>query len=1276
MAVPDAFSYDRDEIAQSLAAYYSVLARACYFSPKDIQSPPTEGWSDLELEVDALRALRRSDKWPILVRSRAIRYLRDDGDFSGWSARGGEGLAELANAPLDQTPAGPTDLPPDVVVLSRGYDSSEFGSPWCIIDCETGIMTPYTSGTGPTDKPWQTSRCSARLFFNEMTSFLKSKTIIALPPVGHLEPEIMGSESNQNVDVRQKFQCIYQVRGWATFEEDQSSWRREECIEALKTLRNQLWEAEKKRLAHEADFDDPEDEDFEDPDSDAGSAASQSETASEDVDAALEDEDMSVHVSEKELAEVWADLDETEYMMIDRELKGEGIRHAFHPTKPPQRLTRAPPSSEDNGPGASQVLGQTARCNDSIEMMAGAIKSHYLALSRGAYFPSSMVEMAPDGGWSDHVFPAEELEMLGYSDKAVSLLRHLPYLAFDEHFWEVLPGSRPIRYRRDAEVSERVPRDKLRRDSLRRLGLSPYDEAMPADVVALSSPAQDSWRGAWWMIDAGRGVIFRESGPKPQTEAPASSRGPESIVAYFDKLASKLRGLEIVPMPGLGPDENQDPVIWVEPSWERGADVDALADMSEADRRIVLPAKPGLGLEFAPFTLTPDIPVATLDYGAERAGFPFLDVSALGAPAQIEVKYTEHFDGLHHPFGDGPYTFSNQLGNSFRVETFNVSSTGCLASPLIQGGQRWQSIRLLTNASVSFASVGFEATIDTAEPEDLPGQFHSDDDELNEIWKLGARAATAACVDKGTQRAIWEVDEDNGVFARSVRPSLTWKATAWANYTIEFDTKIQRGGSWWATGASVAGNGYMLLLTGELPEGSTFVNANKTLTPPNSLSLAYGPDFVNQTTLTSFHLGSFPVPFTVKEDVWHHVATAMSPSGHLTVSINNTQILNVSRADYPWALLSGTAYSGSPWFPSRIRSRRGGLLGLMAFNDHVKLTNDVVWARETWSRWRRVVDWLLPQINATTGLLTFEDGVAFTGPADGGSAIGCEAVQALKGAADVAAVLDDAASARRYRDAAEGLAAAINDRLWNEEMGAYGLALASMDDTSVAATAFCITSGVADANRTARSIEALARLKLGPGYKDSSQVASDDPSVNISPNTNGFLLSALFVGNATATGLELTRSLWGAMLPGSEARNKSAVGASWEYVNAATGRPGLGLFTSLSHPWGGAATYVLTERAAGVRAAEGVDGFGYKGWIVDPTAGVEMGLKSARATVVTAFGGSLSAEWKVEGADVYVTIRAPAGTRGRFVYGGKSFELHGREVYEFHVDSALEAGIV
>ncbi|KAK1493457.1 RhaA is able to hydrolyze alpha-1 [Colletotrichum abscissum] len=806
---------------------------------------------------------------------------------------------------------------------------------------------------------------------------------------------------------------------------------------------------------------------------------------------------------------------------------------------------------------------------------------------------------------------------------------------------------------------------------------------------------------------------------------------------------------------------------------------------------------------FAPFTLSPEIPLATLDYGAERAGYPIFEVSALSAPAQIEVKYTEHFDGLDHPFGDGPYTFSNQLSNSFRVETFNITSVGRVQSPLIQGGQKWQSIRLLTNGTVSFSSVGFEATIDTIEPEKLPGQFESDDEILNEVWKLGARAATAACFDKGTQTTIWEVTEENGVFARSTRPSVTYKGTTWSNYTLEFDTKIERGGSWWVTGGVIAGNGYTMLLTGELPESSTFANVNKTLTPPNTISLAYGPDFVNQTTLTSYLLDVFEVPFTVKENEWYRIKASMAPTGHLAVSINDTQILNISRSDYPWALSSGTvSYTGSPDFSgsfgfgayqdqaayfknvhvydtangstlysntltgnaedilaeygtqanseaacldgpkrdrliwlgdfyhtariiavstSKTEQARGTLqllldsqiangqmnispnlgynlssvadalapagsfglqdyqlLGLMAFNDHVRLTNDLEWARSTWPRWQRVLDWLLPQINSTTGLLTFDGGFAFTGPADGGSAIGCEAVQTLNGAADVADALNDTASATRYRDAATSLATAINKRLWNEEAGAYGLSPADLDGISVAATAFCITSGVANATRASRSLDAVSRLKLGPGYKDTSAVSSNDSSVNISPNTNGFLLEALFIGNETQAAKELMESLWGAMLPGdtTAAQNKSAVGASWEYVNAATQQPGLGLFTSLSHPWGGAATYVLTEWATGLRAATGVDGFGYRNWVVSPASGVEMGLKRASAKVVTAFEGELSVEWRVRDGDISVTIRAPVGTQGQFVYGNQSIALHGRSEYQFTVDASLNNGIV
>lgn len=519
------------------------------------------------------------------------------------------------------------------------------------------------------------------------------------------------------------------------------------------------------------------------------------------------------------------------------------------------------------------------------------------------------------------------------------------------------------------------------------------------------------------------------------------------------------------------------------------------------------------------------------------------------------------------------------------------------------------------------------------------------------------------------------------------------------------------------------------------------------------------------------------MPFAVQENKWYHITTSLSPSGYLAVSIDDTQIFNVSRAAYP---LATGAFSGSFGFgayqdqaayfrnaavhdtangtslysnaltgeavlaeygtaevaqsvcldgpkrdrlvwlgdfyhtaqilavsTSRVDHSRGTLqflldsqiangqlnispnlgydvkaaaatsapagsfglpdyqiLGLISFSDHVRLHNDVVWARDTWEGWQRTIDWLLGTVNTTTGLITLPSPFAFIGGPDAGSPVSCAAVQALRGVADVAAAVGDADSAERYTAVASSLAGAINEKLWNDDIGAYSLNIYNATSISVPGTAFCITSGVAPADRTARSISALSALRLGPGYKDTSAVSSSDPAVNISPNTNGFLLEALFRGNATAEAGELLRGLWGAMTASPE----TGVGASWEYVNAATLAPGLGLFTSLSHPWGGAPTYVLTEWAAGLRPAPGLGGFGYQSWVLAPESGARLGLKEANATVVTAFG-DLSVEWVVEeGQSVSATIRAPADTNGSFVYGDHVVELSGNSTYQLSVD--------
>jgi hypothetical protein len=114
------------------------------------------------------------------------------------------------------------------------------------------------------------------------------------------------------------------------------------------------------------------------------------------------------------------------------------------------------------------------------------------------------------------------------------------------------------------------------------------------------------------------------------------------------------------------------------------------------------------------------------------------------------------------------------------------------------------------------------------------------------------------------------------------------------------------------------------------------------------------------------------------------------------------------------------------------------------------------------------------------------------------------------------------------------------------------------------------------------------------------------------------------------------------------ASNLTSSGASWECVNKAL-EPGLGLFTSLSHPWGGAPTYLLTEWAAGLRQAAGVPGFGYRNWVVDPSVGISMDLKNARARVVTAFDGNLELYWQLDEGNLNVVVHAPSGTKGTFM---------------------------
>ncbi|KAE8322253.1 hypothetical protein BDV39DRAFT_196851 [Aspergillus sergii] len=119
------------------------------------------------------------------------------------------------------------------------------------------------------------------------------------------------------------------------------------------------------------------------------------------------------------------------------------------------------------------------------------------------------------------------------------------------------------------------------------------------------------------------------------------------------------------------------------------------------------------------------------------AGIPYFQVES--GSGQIAVKYSEPFDGLNSPYSDGLWDFVNDLMNTFRTETFNITGPGRVQASLLQGGQRWQSVTLLTNNTIAFSKIGFLPTVELNPVESLPGKFRSSNSNYSDIWDLGAR---------------------------------------------------------------------------------------------------------------------------------------------------------------------------------------------------------------------------------------------------------------------------------------------------------------------------------------------------------------------------------------------------------------------------------------------------------------------------------------------------------------------------------------------------------
>ncbi|CAI7604485.1 unnamed protein product [Penicillium pancosmium] len=376
------------------------------------------------------------------------------------------------------------------------------------------------------------------------------------------------------------------------------------------------------------------------------------------------------------------------------------------------------------------------------------------------------------------------------------------------------------------------------------------------------------------------------------------------------------------------------------------------------------------------------------------------------------------------------------------------------------------------------------------------------------------------------------------------------------------------------------------------------------LFPPSTITLAHGVSFDNQTTLTSYKLASFKVPFDLEENVWHRISTSVR-CNHCAVSVNQTQLYNVSLTSY-YAGGSSISTSGAFGFGAwqdqsayirgvYFRDTTGNMIYhdpmasvaavLPEYGQHENYfptcvdgakRDRLAWLGDFLHTTRIIgvttnrsdlitvsgIAYLLPdyQILALISFVSYmeqSNDTAFArehwtpwkaairqcvlGPSSG-SAINAASIEAFKGMASVASAVGNASSAKKW---------AI----------------------------------------TYKSLQATLLLTCGTGV---SCLESDRP-IGLGRQSviqHQWLPSP---GSSTAEAGSparfLLNNLWGAIVSNDSTKS----GSIWEYVNQKS-QPGYGEFTTLSHPWGGAATYALTNYVAGIRPVS----FGYKSWFVEP----------------------------------------------------------------------------
>ncbi|HXQ60948.1 MAG TPA: alpha-L-rhamnosidase C-terminal domain-containing protein [Acidimicrobiales bacterium] len=313
------------------------------------------------------------------------------------------------------------------------------------------------------------------------------------------------------------------------------------------------------------------------------------------------------------------------------------------------------------------------------------------------------------------------------------------------------------------------------------------------------------------------------------------------------------------------------------PGWQRYLETPATADITpgrvittsgsvSGARALTDPA--GHGDTTLTMTAGGGSPTIVVDYGKDIGGVPYFVVRSESGSPVLRSSYSEGRQYVG-PQGDVAPSASG-AGDPSRADDLTVAYPGTVTSGLIQGGERYEMISLVSPGSVTLSSIGIRFTAVRATAQDFRGWFDSSSPELNRIWYAGAYTTQLNELPAGRVTAPWSItsgalDADGGVVG------VLRLGRSWTDYTMSFDTRVLNNDTGWVVRASSSSSGYLFIL-----------HTNTGGSPDTLQEIAIGPA---EFTV----VGDAVLPQTFDAGVWHHVST-VSSGPHITTFIDGTQV--------------------------------------------------------------------------------------------------------------------------------------------------------------------------------------------------------------------------------------------------------------------------------------------------------------------------------------------------------------------------------------------------